>query len=78
MARRRRPEQLERIAAAFANAVEAEDFERAAGWLAVARWHVGHTEVVLGPSSRPARVRRRRMFDHPSTDEPDRRGSLRS
>ena len=65
MARQRRPRQLERIAAAFADAVEVEEFERAAGWLAVARWHVGHTEVILDPTGRPARVRGRRMLGSP-------------
>jgi hypothetical protein len=32
---------LARIAAPFGDAVETEEFERAAGWFAVARWHVG-------------------------------------
>jgi len=31
---------LERIAAAFAEAVAVGEFERAEGWFAVARWHV--------------------------------------
>jgi hypothetical protein len=34
---------LDRIAIAFSDAVEAEEFDRATGWLAVARWHVART-----------------------------------
>jgi hypothetical protein len=51
MTRQGRPRQLERIAAAFASAVEAEEFERAAGWLAVAQWQAGQTEVVSTSTS---------------------------
>ena len=53
MTRQGRPRQLERIAAAFASAVEAEEFERAAGWLAVAQWQAGETRSSRHPRAGP-------------------------
>jgi len=49
---------MERIERAFADAVTAGRFDRAAGWFAVARWYRANAQIAR--ASRPARAGSRR------------------
>jgi hypothetical protein len=57
----RRKKTLDRIVRAFAESVEAFDFDAAEGWFATARLHLGQpARPATGPQREPAHRRARR------------------